>query len=508
MGRMTWIALAAAAVAMATASSAQAGEPFAVGEGKVPHLTVDSTGAAHVVWIRTDTGFDETHYCRVPRGGTGCDVKHVLPTSAFAESPGDTGQPFILRGGEGRLFIVSQRYVSSDVWLWESGDNGANWSAPRKVYDWSNSTDFGEPVLGPGANEITLTVGNTQDAVFAANTDGSESAVQARADLNDPFDDLDYALEAVPTGDGGMIAVGSRLASSYFWRMAPGGNPSDTAAWSSPPQQIGPAQEVASLAGGPSGQFVLQTDAGKMVVRKWNGTGFGAPVVAAEEHGYMNDVVVSDSGGVGAIWRRNGSPHRLRFGLSTNGGASFATRTVALQPDIFFDLDVALAGDNQGFYTYADSNPDSGARDIIRLGDLTEVTEAGSPTTSDPAIFGYPDPIYPGPVRAVSVRDRDKRIFVTLPRTCVRPGQRFSVRLGWARKKRKGNLFVKVRRVDFFIADRRVKVDRRAPFRQILTMRATATRDTAIKFRARAFIKVKRGKSPTKSVFTTIRVCR
>lgn len=507
------MAATAAAMGLAFASPVQAGEPFTVGEGKLPHVVAEPGGTAHVVWIRDDTGFDETHYCRIPRGATACDAKHVLPTSAFTESGGDTGQPFILRAPAGTLYIVMQRYISSDVWLWESSDNGGSWSAPRKVYDWSNSTDFGEPVLGPGAGEITFTVTNTADSVFAANLDGSEAAVQVRADLNDPFDDLDYALDAVPTGDGGMIAVGNRLASSYFWRMAPGGNPSDTAAWSAPPQLVGPAQEYASLAGGPSGQFAVQTAEAKVVARKWGGSTFGAPVVIADEHGYMNDVTVSGSGGVGAVWRRNAEPNRLRFGISTDGGASFAVRTVALQPDIFFDLDVALANDNQGVYTYAKSNPDSGSRDLIRVGDLTQAAEPTSPpapttTALDPAVFGYPDALYPGPVRSVSAADRDKRITVSIPRTCVRAGQRFSVRLAWARKKRKGNLFVKVRRADFYIAGKRVKVDRRAPFRQVLSMRATAAPGSSIKFRARAFIKVKRGKSPTKSIHATIRVCR
>ena len=69
-----------------TAPAAQAGEPFTVGEGNLPHLVAEPGGTAHVVWIRKDSGFEETHYCRVARGATTCDAKHVLPTSAFSES--------------------------------------------------------------------------------------------------------------------------------------------------------------------------------------------------------------------------------------------------------------------------------------------------------------------------------------------------------------------------------------------------------------------------------------
>jgi hypothetical protein len=507
----------ACAVSLALATSAQAGESFLVGEGKQPHLTVDPAGAAHVVWVREDVGFDETHYCRVPRGATACDAQATLLTSAIAESPTDTGTPFILRSATGTLYIVLQRYISSDVWLWESANNGATWSAPRKIYDWSNSTDFGEPTIGPAATEMTFTVANTADAVFAANISGSESAIATHADLNDPFSDLDYNLEAVPTGDGGMIAVESRLDSAYFWRMAPAGNPSLTAAWTSPPVLIGPTQEDAQVAGGPSGQFVLQTAADVMVSRKWNGVGFDPPVGISAERGYMNDLVVSGTGGVGAIWRRNGSPNQLRFALSTNAGATFATRTVSRVDDLFSDLDVGLANDNQGFYTYAKGNPDTGARDFIRVGDLSEVAAPIPPpppppppppvAAPNPAIYGYPGAIYTGPTAVKSSSDRDKKISLTAPRTCVRPGQKFRARLTWARKKRKGNLFVKVRRADFYINSKRVKIDTKAPFTQLLTVKASSTRGSTVRLRARAYIKVKRGKSPTKSLNATFKVC-
>lgn len=511
---MKTIALLSFALLLALAPAAHAGQPFTVGEGKAPHLTVDPAGTAHVVWIREDGGLDETHYCRLPRGASACDIERTLPGSAITESPSDTGQPFILRSPAGTLYLVQQRYVSSDVWLWESADGGANWSAPRKLYDWSNSTDFGEPTLL--GDQIVFTVANTADSVFAAKVDGSESAVTARADLDEAgLTDLDYALEAVPTADGGMVAVESTLSASYFWSMPAGADPSATASWSSPAQQIGLAQDYASLAGGSSGQFVLQPNDNQMLVRRWNGTAFGAPVSASAELGYMNDITVSGSGGVGAIWRRNGGPNQLRFALSTNAGATFATRTVARQDDVFFDLDTALADDNQGFYVYSKGNPETGARDFIRVGDLTEVPDpapapAPTPTPTpapDPAVFGYDGAVFPGPTTTVRVSDRDKRISLAIPRTCVRPGQKFRVRLTWARKKRKGNLFVKVRRSDFYIGSKRVKKDTKAPFTQVLTVTANTVRGSTIRLRARAFIKVKRGKSPTKSIRARIKVC-
>ena len=96
---------------------------------------------------------------------------------------------------------------------------------------------------------------------------------------------------------------------------------------------------------------------------------------------------------------------------------------------------------------------------------------------------------------------------LTGPRGCVRRGGTFVATLKWKRQKRKGNLFVKVRRTDFYIGTRRVKIDRRAPFRQTLRVRANSVPGSTVRLRARAFIKVKRGRSPKKSLFVTFRVC-
>jgi hypothetical protein len=511
---MLRLSLLVVVLSLSLVPAAQAGEPFTVGEGTDAHLTVAPEGTAHVVWIIDDSSHEETHYCRVPRGATACDAQTTLPTSAFGASPTDTGVPFVLRSAAGKLYIVSQRYVSSDVWLWESADNGATWSAPRKIYSWSNSTDFGEPALTPAGDQITFTVANTQDSVFAAKPDGSEAAATTRADLDvGTASNLNYDLEAVPTADGGMVAVESSLSNGpYFWRMTAGADPSVTASWSAPAQPIGPAQDYAQLAGGSSGQFLIYANADQMLVRKFNGTAFGDPVVASAERGYLNDIAVSGSGAVGAVWRRNGSPAHLRFALSTDAGASFATRTVARQDDVYFDLDVALADDNQGFYVYG--KPVTGSPQKVAVGDLTESAEpapAPSPTPTpapDPAVFGYPGTTYPGAAATTNASDKDKRISFATPATCVRPGQKFRVRLTWARKKRKGNLFVKVRRSDFYIGSKRVKKDLKAPFTQVLTVTAGAVRGSTITLRARAFIKVKRGKSPTKSIRAKLKVCR
>jgi len=89
----------------------------------------------------------------------------------------------------------------------------------------------------------------------------------------------------------------------------------------------------------------------------------------------------------------------------------------------------------------------------------------------------------------------------------VAPGQKVKVRLKWKRKERKGNLFVTIRRVDFYLNTKRIRIDKKAPFVHTYKLRASQTPGSTIRLRARAFIKVKRGKSPTKPIRTKVKVC-
>ena len=79
--------------------------------------------------------------------------------------------------------------------------------------------------------------------------------------------------------------------------------------------------------------------------------------------------------------------------------------------------------------------------------------------------------------------------------------------LVWRREKRKGNLVIKVYRSDFFVAARLRKIDKTIPFVQRLTVAAGTAPGSKVEVRARAYIKVKKGDSPKKSVTTTITTC-
>ena len=80
-------------------------------------------------------------------------------------------------------------------------------------------------------------------------------------------------------------------------------------------------------------------------------------------------------------------------------------------------------------------------------------------------------------------------------------------KLGWKKQKRKGNVFVKVRRTDFFIGKKRVLLDKRAPFALRFKVPLSTAAGSTLTVRARAFIKIRHGRSPTKSIRLTVEIC-
>lgn len=69
--------LAVAVSLLAVPSLAQSATPFSPGSGTGHDLAVSSDGSAHLAWMSQGTD-DAVSYCRVPAGGSGCDVTHSI----------------------------------------------------------------------------------------------------------------------------------------------------------------------------------------------------------------------------------------------------------------------------------------------------------------------------------------------------------------------------------------------------------------------------------------------
>jgi len=468
-------------------AAAQAGTRFSLGQGNSPHVLVEPvTGTAHVVWQNGDT----TMECNVPRGTTTC-APQVVNMGLPADKP-EADKPWLLRAADGSLYIFMARYVRNDAYLARSTDGGVTWFTGIPVYKATTTgiagTDKTEPVLFPNG-EVTIASFNGGGNVFAARLDGAEAAGGPVAQLPSIGPGhFNYDIQVVPTGDGGMFGV-AHDGPAWFWRMTPGADPSQSSSWSAPAQFVDAVDE-SRVASGPSGTYVLTVEPGgtfrHVLVRKLSTADFGPPVEAESQQGYITDLTEGPSGTVAGVWRTNGSDpsNRLRFSTSKDG-STFSTVTIARGTEVFADLDVSIANDDKGFAVWEDGSGQIG------MASTDAIVDENAPPGTGTTVVEYPN----GTITLGGVKG------------CVNPGGKTTVRLGFKRSKKKGNVWIKVFRVDFSQDGKLLKKIKKPPFKRTIKVRAGQPKGSFIEVRARAFIKVHHGKTPKKSVRVRIPVC-
>jgi hypothetical protein len=178
----------------------------------------------------------------------------------------------------------------------------------------------------------------------------------------------------------------------------------------------------------------------------------------------------------------------------------------------FSDRDLGTFQPREGrSYRVTATFPDSGpGGDNAFAGASASVRFAWTATADGTAPAPTPAPApapTAGPLRSSSVRTPGAIVTLSVASGCVRRGGILRAKLGWTKQKRKGNLFVKVRRTDFYVGSRRVLLDRRAPFALRFKVPLSAAAGSTLTVRAHAYIKVRHGRSPTKSIRVTVKVC-
>lgn len=530
--------LGAAAVALLAAAGPAAGAtPFTAGTGSDPDVAVAPNGTAFVAY-----NVGSPHRIEVCRLARGTDACAAVTTLSFPSGPAAQ------EAGEPQVFAVSDSKIVVTGACWQCGAGGATDRLYRFISTdggatFSAGTEIGRPDSGstafPDGNSQTDWREDLDGGTLISARSGRVGAYSSAAhtEMVTFAAGIQYrpSVARVP-GTGRAVAVASDLGVVRFG-YSTSALPNPTRAqlvsagnWFTGLQLSAPgitAQEP-SLASGPSGLFVgyQRQLPNQFLVHKFDpATNTFGPAVAIQGDNALDSslqlpyLFQDPSGRIHGIWRSLSEPRRLRYTVSTDGGASYATARTLVSGETVLDPQLAVASDGYGVAAY-ETVGGTTVR-VVRLDPLVDDgtapggttpgtspgTTPGTTPSTDPLVVGYPGPRYPGPNRTVSSTVPGAKLDLAVPKGCVRPGQSFRITLRWKKQRRKGNLFVKVRRVDFFEGAKLRLRDRKVPFRYTFKVKASQKPGSSVTVRARAFIKVKRGKAPKKSIRTTVKVC-
>lgn len=512
-----------AAALAAAAGTAHAAAPFTAGSGLDPDVAVSAAGTGHVVWTTPDPG--QVGYCRVPAGAASCDVTTMLafPGGASAHENG----AFAFTPSATKVVVVAGCWacggggITDRVFRWISLDGGASFGAATEItgassFDLSSGhgawLDDANLFLGVGGSKLRAMPPAADATVthssFFTNYGPDVARVPGTSTLVTAVNDLETVRYAVYSGPG---LTANALNAQANWSV---------------PQDL-PApegdNEASGLSAGPSGLYLhyrwFVPNDNHVGLRRFDPAAktFGAPRYLEGDDPIDDagaddpDTTVDGSGRVHAVWRSLYDAGRLRYTVSDPTGTTFTTPATLAKHEPFQHPRVAAGPDGHGFAVWTGIG--GGSVRVVALDPQPESAATGGGAGTPPAPTTTPPSTPPTPSRTPPARRTAKAtvpgasLAFGVPAACVAPGRTFTVTLTWKKQRRKGNVFVKVRRADFFIGAKRVKIDTQAPFRQTLRVTASAKAGSTIGLRARAFIKVKRGTAPTKSLRTTIRVC-
>ena len=516
--------LAVVVVAAALAPAASAATPFTAGSGTKPDVAVGADGTGHVVW-NTSTNPIDVAYCRVPAGASACDKTATLDLPAGAAS---IGRPVVSTPAAGKVIVVGGCHScgagNNRVYMWSSTTNGDSFGAPTLIGN-GNTEIQGRGLWLDDLNRFVEASGSTTKATDTTIPldDGVQFStsglfvygtqvvrVPGTNKLVVAADDLDSIKFGVYTGDSTLLQMNDETKWIKDGALpAPEGDNSET-----------------GLNAGPAGVFVAYENqipgAGHVGLRRFDpvANAFGAPTYIegsdAIDHNGLGYVASTQdaTGRVHALWRSLYDDGRLRYVVSDASGANFSVPATIAAKEGFYEPSIGAGPAGTGFAVWTLGA--SGDVRVVPLDPQAETSGGGTPGGGTPGGgtpgggtpgAGTPGPTYTGPLTGRPVTVPGGTITFLTPSSCVRPGQTFKVRMKFKKRKRKGNVVIKIFRTDFYKGKKIVKKDRRAPFVHTFKVKTSQIPGSTITLRARAWMKVRHGKPPKKSIRSTIRVC-
>ncbi len=496
-----------------TPSLASAATPFNIGAGVNPRIVVTANGTGHVVWSIPERILESSAvgYCRIPAGASACDHTQVLlfpSNGGLAKSGGDVTVEAVSNSA---VRITSACYTCAvgdaqeGILRWDSNDSGSTFLPYESVGGTPTNAGMGPDGITVGANVYVTPADG--DQIIARPGTAATAEVDAAAGTN--FIQTPSIVQ-VP-GQQRLLYASSDL---FNIRTAIFNGPDfaattlmNPANWTTDKMLPTPESGVRDtrLSSGPSGVWLTYAQKvpvnDHVRVRKFDAAKsvFGAPrsiEASAETDAVVDDVSSGEdaAGHVNVVWRTDLESNVLRYTRSDASGGTFAPPVTLATGESFKNPEVATGADGSGWVVW-EGNDDP----PIRALHITPAVLGGT--------IGAATPGASAKTKTTTVKVSGATISFGLPAGCVKRSGTFKATLTWKRQKKKGNLFVKITRTDFYIGSKRSKIDKKAPFTQTLRVPSTAKLGSTLTLRARAFIKVKKGKAPKKSIKATIKVC-
>lgn len=394
-------------LALAAPAPAQ-GPVVELGSGTQPAVVLDAVGTAHIAWIGVEPTTTTLHFCRIPRGGTACDVNQTVPVPGTSLT-----RPFVLVEGT-TVHLFSYRYgLTGDrfdaIYRLTSTDGGATFDAGTQV----GVLPFADAVRGPGSTVSTIADNSGRFQNFSLNATARSDAV---VDLNPnhPY------TPALAMHGGRPVAVAAAGSGEAQFRVASEtASPNEEAAWS-PGQPLGVARYGRFAFG--TRTFLLSDGAdGTQNVREYlGGDGWAAPVVlpgpTKESAGGTHDIALDPAARLHAVWPMGDAQGaHVGYAVSDDGVAWKVGKFDVANPTVLEDapgaMRVAVNADHLGVLVFDNGGGERGRVRAVPIG-----PEPAAPAVT-PAPAPTPAPSPPAPVQGKSVTAEATRgtVRVKLP---------------------------------------------------------------------------------------------
>src|SRR4051794_39371586 len=277
--------------------------PVRIGTGAHPNVLVDAAGTAHIVWNQpVPGGADQLHYCRLPRGASGCAASSVL-TVDQPDVPGnnptsnvDTDGPRALSVGNELLVLTGRSpnlvpipgcddpdpsacaMSDSNDYLFTSENGGDSFGAPGRIG--TNPMAFGAVAFGAESPFIaTVSSPPGQGVTFQASHAGQYASDGASFGEADAGGNGSCCLLAVDPATQRPVVAISYDGQIVVREWNGSGSPNDVAQWTTSAAVSGSGQPA--LAASASAVYLAANacdTCDKTTVRRLGANGLGPAV--------------------------------------------------------------------------------------------------------------------------------------------------------------------------------------------------------------------------------------